>query len=806
MGFSKKWGLILIILINFATFGQNGEFSGTIKFDTNEPVFGAHVVLNGANGFKKEAASGLDGDFFFTNIPYGNYTFEINTLNAKQKKVNSTLNSAKKHIDVVLSSSDYQDLDEVLVQTKTAKQKIEEKGFAIGVIETKGAALQSIQVNELLDRTAGVRVRQSGGLGSQANYILNGMSGNSVKVFIDGVPIRNFGPSFSLNSIPPSLIKRIEVYKGVVPAHLSDDAMGGAINIVLNSSISNQLTASVSAGSFGTYRTDLNGAYRNNKNGFTVRGSGFVNYSDNDYRVWGDQVAVQLAPGTPDVYIKAKRFHDRYRSQGGKAEFGYTNVDWADKFMLGVLLSNMDQQIQTGATMEVVYGNRFTEQNTSMFNLDYAKTDIAKNLDLSVFASYSRLNRKTIDTIATQYSWLGHPTYYYNNPDVWASGAEAGRPTLQNDIDQTFNTRTNLSYRINESNTIQLNHLLNTFTRDSDDPMLPAIENAMREEREYLKSILSLSFENLSFNDRLRTSLFAKSYYMDRNSKVRTRSGNNSNATISIEETAISSNDLGFGAALSFNLTSHLLINGSAEKAVRLPEAGEVFGNVASNINAATNLKPERSNNYNLGFTYNNIKFKDHTFNITTNAFIRDTEDLIMQLPVGNTEEFFQNSNVGKVYTEGFDFELGYHYKNKLFFSGNTSFFNARDYNVTYDNNGNPITPSYERLPNTPYFTMNYNLRFDTKDLIQKGSNLTCYTNMLYVHEFFRHGNTLGGAGKTIIPTQIANDIGFAYTFPNKKTTFSFDVKNIFNRQIFDNYALQKPGRGFYGKLTYSIL
>src|SRR5690606_14795933 len=121
-------------------------------------------------------------------------------------------------------------------------------------------------------------------------------------------------------------------------------------------------------------------------------------------------------------------------------------------------------------------------------------------------------------------------------------------------------------------------------------------------------------------------------------------------------------------AALSYSLTPNLLINGSAEKAVRLPEAGEVFGNVANNINAAANLKPERSNNYNLGVTFNNIKFNDHNFNITTNAFIRDTEDLIMQLPVGNIEEFFQNSNVGKIYTEGFDFELNYHYKNKLFF------------------------------------------------------------------------------------------------------------------------------------------
>ncbi|OYX24685.1 MAG: hypothetical protein B7Z06_08615, partial [Flavobacteriales bacterium 32-35-8] len=794
------------ILINYVAFGQKGEFYGTVKFDNNEPVFGAHIVLKDANAFKQETVSGMNGEFNFKNIPYGNYHFEINSLNTKQKTISATLNSEKNHVNISLNISDYQDLEEVLLKSKTIKKRIEEKGFAVGVIETKDVALQSIQVNELLDRTAGVRVRQSGGLGSQANYILNGMSGNSVKIFVDGIPIRNYGPSFSLNSIPPAIIKRIEIYKGVVPPHLSDDAMGGAINIVLNNAMSNQLTASVSAGSFGTYQTDVNGGYRNIKNGFTVSGSGFINYSDNDYRVWGDQVAVQLAPGTPDVYIKARRFHDRYRSQGGKAEIGYTNVDWADKFMIGALLSNMDQQIQTGATMEIVYGNRFTEQNTNMFNLDYAKSNIVENLDLNVFASYSKLIRKTIDTIATQYSWLGHPTNYYNNPDVWASGAEAGLPTLQKDIDQTFNTRTNLAYRFNDLNTLQLNHLLNTFTRDSHDPMLPAIENAMQEEREYLKSILSLSFENLAFNEKLRTTVFAKSYIMDRNSKVRKRTGNTSNSTVIIEETAIKSDNIGFGAAISYSLTPKLSINGSAEKAVRLPEAGEVFGNVANNINAATNLKPERSNNYNLGVTFSNIKFNSHTFNITTNAFIRDTEDLIMQLPVGNTEEFFQNSNVGKIYTEGFDFEISYDYKKKLFFSGNTSFFNARDYNVTFDNNGNPITPSYERLPNTPYFTMNYNLRFNTKDVLQKGSNLACYTNMLYVHEFFRHGNTLGGAGKTIIPTQIANDIGFAYTFPNEKLTFSFDVKNIFDRQIFDNYALQKPGRGFYGKLTYSIL
>lgn len=805
----KTFSTFLLFIFSILAFSQNGDIYGKIKFDNNESVSGAYIILKG-QALEKEANSDINGDFYFENIPYGNYTIQFHSLNANIKTVNAILSSKKKAINVILKTSEHQNLDEVFIATKTIKKQIEEKGFAVNVIETKAAAIQSIQVNELLDQSAGVRVRQSGGLGSHTHYNLNGMTGNSVKIFIDGVPIRNFGSSFSLNSIPPSLIKRIEVYKGVVPPHLSEDAMGGAINIVLNSITKNELTASISAGSFGTYRSDINGGYRNNKNGFTARGSAFLNYADNDYEVWGDDVAVALSAGTPDVYIKAKRFNDRYRSQSAKAEIGYTNVNWADKFLIGTLLSNMDKQIQTGATMEVVYGNRFTEQNTNMYSLDYAKANLIENLDVSTFVSLSRLNRKTIDTIATQYSWLGHPTSYYNDPDVWASGAEAGDPTLQKDLDQTINTRTNIAYKITDNNKFQVNHMLNTFTRDSDDPMLPAIENALDEERKYMKNILSFSFENIAFNEKLRSTAFVKSYHMDRTSKLRTRTGNTTNSEIEIEENNIKSNDIGYGGVLSYAITPNISVFGSAEKAIRLPEAGEVFGDVSANINAAILLKPEHSKNYNLGFSYNNIKFNNHTFGITTNTFIRNTQDLIRQFPVtisGNVEEYFLNTNIGNVKTKGFDFELNYNYNKRIFFSGNTSFFDARETIISTDSNGNPVdTASDDRLRNTPYFTMNYNLRYNKKDFIQKGSKLSCYTNLLYVHEFLREGTILGGNNKTTIPTQESLNAGFAYSFPKNKITLSCDVKNILDNQIFDNYALQKPGRGFYTKLTFSIL
>src|SRR5690606_29238514 len=126
---------------------------------------------------------------------------------------------------------------------------------------------------------------------SNVQYILNGLSGSAVRIFIDGIPISIYGSSFSLNSIPPSMIKRIEVYKGVVPGHLADDALGGAITIVLQNATKPNFDASVSYGSFNTFQTSVNGLYRFEKSGFTIKASAFHNYSDNDYKVWGRSIA-----------------------------------------------------------------------------------------------------------------------------------------------------------------------------------------------------------------------------------------------------------------------------------------------------------------------------------------------------------------------------------------------------------------------------------------------------------------------------------------------------------------------------------
>jgi outer membrane cobalamin receptor len=156
----------------------------------------------------------------------------VSSVEIETRSIKINVNQAHTEIPVVVKHQSL-DLAEVNVVQKTEKREIETSGFAVNIIETKDIAQRNVQTNEMLDRTVGIRVRQNGGLGSAVNYNLNGMSGNSVRIFIDGISISTYGESFSLNSIPPALIERIEVYKGVIPAHLADDALGGAINVIL---------------------------------------------------------------------------------------------------------------------------------------------------------------------------------------------------------------------------------------------------------------------------------------------------------------------------------------------------------------------------------------------------------------------------------------------------------------------------------------------------------------------------------------------------------------------------------------------
>lgn len=780
---------------------SRGKISGTLTFADGIPVADALVYIR---NLSLHVMSNEKGEFEITKIPYGKYILGIKTIEADPKEIEVNINKRSTELSIVLTENSKFNLDEVVVVGKNEAKQLKEKGFAVNVIETQKIAVQSIQTNELLDRTAGVRIRQDGGLGSQIKYNINGLSGDAIKIFIDGVPASNFGSSFSLSSIPPSLIERIDVYKGVVPGYLSEDALGGAINIILKQRRKNSLTTSYSIGSFNTHQWNATGSYRWN-NGLTFDGSVFYNYSDNDYKVWGKDIYFVDYRGviTESNGKKVKRFHDAYKSYGTRFNLGFTDVKWADKFLIGGILSKDYKEVQNGITMRTVYGDRHTRRESAVVTFSYDKKDfLLDGLSLKVNASHSYLRRQVIDTIGIMHDWAGPIRYPDGSYVKYTSGAEIGNEkTAAINRDYVNMINANLSYQINDNNTFYTNYMFNDFNRKAADEYQPPALQKLKNTRDLQKNILSFNYENLSFSGRLRTNLFYKHFFQ----KVTSNEPYLEDKEYKVNVIRKNMDYSGYGLTLSFALLPDLYILGSAEKTLRLPNADEIFGNVAENLlPPSPGLEPEKSLNANLGVNYG-YTIHNHSFRISTSVYYRDTEGMIREAIRSGSFVYSQFENLEDVLTKGIDAEFNYNYADKINFSFNISKFDVL-FNTKYDKKGDPYQYYRMQIRNEPSFKFNSNIAYFHNNLFLKNSRASVYYNINYVEGFLRNWSNVGSANLSRIPTQYPMDLGATYTFPKNKIVIGLDLKNIFNEQIYDNYGLQKPGRAFYAKLTFFIL
>lgn len=308
----------LILLVCFIpVFAQESVLRGTVKDADNKAIEMAQVVVKETN---QTTLTDNKGNYSLRLSP-GNYTIVFMMLGytPQEKKVSLKKDETLK-LHVLLPLEQKQ-LVEVEVTGKSKTQEVKEEAFNANAIETKQYANTTSDVNQLLNRSTGIKVREEGGLGSNFKFSINGLSGKQVKFFMDGIPMETFGSSLSLNNIPANLVQRIDVYKGVVPVNLGSDALGGAVNIVTNQKVKRFLDAGYSYGSFNTQRASLVGRFTDDKTGFTVNASAFYNSSDNNYIM----KQVDVIEGNRFVKKDLPRFHDKYKSYMGQAEAGILN-------------------------------------------------------------------------------------------------------------------------------------------------------------------------------------------------------------------------------------------------------------------------------------------------------------------------------------------------------------------------------------------------------------------------------------------------------------------------------------------------
>lgn len=795
----------LCTLLSGTVFGQQSVIKGKIQLDSGEP--GIHVTVQ-VKGTNISGMSDHDGQYSLNNVPYGNREIQVTAVEIQPKTVRLKVDKPTHNFPITVLAKGDISIESVEVDGRTVKRDIETSGFAVNVVETKEASLRNLQTNELLDRTVGVRIRQNGGIGADVQYNLNGMSGRSVGIFIDGIEISTYGSSFNLNNIPPAMIERIEVYKGVLPAHLTGDLMGGAINVVMKKGVDqNNITASVSYGSFNTFQTDVSGVYRNSKSGLTVRASGFYTTTDNNYEIWGKFARNTLPDGTMEQ-VRAKRFWDGYRSYAGRFEIGYTDVKWADQFLIGYNVSDTYNEIQHGQTMTRPYMGRFSEANAHILSLNYNKKNLfVDGLSLNVNGTYSMRETYIQDTVSWEYNWSGEKMIgFHGRPIKTRLGAQQGEPTM-NTIDRKIATvRSNLMYNVADGHRISFNHVFYTVDRFDADELRVVVDRQYRSDSDLLKNVFAWNYEAETFNKKLRTNLFFKYYQQNIAQLEPGREMVNGESVFVRNEIKSNKNTPGYGLAVSYSITPKVVLISSAERAVRMPSENEIFGSADENTLPNIAIRPEISNNYNLGFRLGSFNYDKHRLSLSSNTFLRRVKDRIMrQANTGRTDEEVELSpfiNIGRAESIGFEGELGYIYNNNLNVMVNFSKFRSL-YKEKYDPiTGNELERYNQQLPNEPFFTINGNAQYRIDNVIQKSSILNVFYNAGFVAPFYMQWIETDN-GRT--PRQLVHDIGLSYGFPNRKIVASLDVKNVFDAEVYDNFAVQKPGRGVYFKINYTI-
>lgn len=785
-------------------YAQNafGNISGYIVNKNGTPINAVNIQLgNTGSG----TSSNAEGYFSIKNIQVGDHELLISCIGYESLRYPISVKKGQNTMTIPLIKANMQlEGVEIVAETKSTKKRNEP--FAVNVISTEGIKTQSIQLNDILDQSVGMRVRQEGGLGSRATYSINGLTGNAVRIFLDGIPMEYFDSAYSLVNMPVATIKRIDIYKGVVPIELGNDALGGAINVVTHSINDNTLDASYSYGSFNTHQFNINGNLQNETNGLTLKLNSFYNYSDNNYKVWGDDIYVSNDDindlpnfGKITHGITVERFHDSYKNVGTKADVGVVNKKWADQCFIGVLYSDKEKDIQHGATMHMPFGERRVAEDVFMPNITYKHNNfLTKRLKVNAFLAYVDENRKVIDTSSNQYNWYGK----VKREPFPIPGEATTTPSLLKSDEQSYLGRLNTVYKLDEQHAFGVNYLVSRFKRINDDPLALPERRTYGDVRKMTKTFLGATYQNQLWDGKLKTALFFK--YFRTGVDVVNSKYDPPNYVLNALSSTVSQS--GYGLGMSYMLFDGVKLIFSAEQAVRLPEPDEIFGNGADNVVPNYTLQPESSTNMNIGFKYSHTNDR-HLWSIYPTFFYRNTKDLIQQSTSNiafTTVDDFQFQNVSKTKNIGVDAELNYEYNKQLKVSVNGSYLDAR-FNSEFNEDGERVEYFGERLKNTPYLQFGSVVNYSKSDFFQLKSRFNLYVSANYVHEFYRFYKIIGSQGKEIIPAQFISNLGASYTFPNQNITLGIDVRNLFNEQAFDNFAIQKPGRALFFKTTYHL-
>ena len=741
----------------------NGIEAATVQW---KPI-GAPSFKNGAltdrRGIVQIQAKGVDSYVVLTR--YVGYETAIDTLKS----------SIKKH--TIRLRANARELDGVVVTGKSKVQFMRESPEAITVINGKDLQGRSVSLETILDKTIGLKVGQTGGLGSSSRIIVHGLEGNRIQILWDGIPMSTSDGTFSLDEIPIDIIERIEVYKSIIPARFGCDGLGGAVNIVTKEFSTDYLDASYELGSYQTHKGSV--FFRKNfpKSGILLGAGGYYTSAKNDYSF--------RVPERENLLVK--RDHDRFRSYMLKWKVAFT------KFWFDEISTEFGYYNRFNETQGVLKNIQHAENKSGMFMLEnkLIKSGILNNrLNFESHFSLSHTTNNFVDTARVNHDFEGN---IYPSPN--GQGETGDVPHNSNDKGLEINERINLDYKLSTNHNLNLNTLINYAQRQPNDDIASQhagfIIGGFPSKKTSIVS--GLTWDAKLFGRKLTNMFSAKYFHLHSEIEDLT-------SYEMIEAPKKKSNttsQIGWIEAMKYEPFRGFHLKVSYQRAIRLPNSQELFGDGIITFPAA-GLKPEKSHNFNLGFLIDkNDVLGLSRLQFEVNGFYMQVSDMIKLMKQHMAAGYV---NAEKVHIKGIETELKLDISPTVYAYGNLTYQDVRDVLDYLPGTQAPNPTKGLRLPNIPYLFANFGAEYHS-DRLFKNWYVKAFWDGKFTEGFFYFWE-LTELQKRRIPRSFVNDIGLLLTYKNKYS-IALECHNLMNKEVWDQFRQPLAGRTFHLKFRY---
>lgn len=515
---------------------------------------------------------------------------------------------------------------------------------------------------DVLNREAGVRVRQYGGLGSYSTLSLRGTNPNQSKVYWNGVPINNsMGGEINLADLPFDNLEKIEIYKSGTPAGFSGSAIGGSINLISKSKIDKPITRiNLMGGSFKTAKATVTHMDQFASGSYFVQA--LQETSDQNFSYLNNKGTVLF--NTYDDTIDTRR-NSQFRKTGFTGnlslEFGKTKINLLNDYIhrkqglpgpgnrQTVAVDRVFSKLSSAITTET---NEFLLQNLTLETKTYGNFSKDDFFDPKSEFSFGTPNAFTK---TNQYGFQLSPTLYlleYN---------QIIRSSFQ--TEQEFFTR----YEKRSNHETERKE-----PKKRRDTLSATFQDEIRFFSNRLFLVPQVRFER--FTDRFgKDETSVRNQLLDPIADVFYVRQAFNNPSFGIKIIWIKKENLEFGTL------------GNISKDFRIPTFLELFGERGS-IVGNTKLRPEQSRNGDFGFYLNTKPFTNWKIQSDISIFQKRIYDMILFLP--NSQFTLRPENVDQALIRGLETSHNMIWNKGIKFNFNYTYQDAKNYSDSPALNG----------------------------------------------------------------------------------------------------------------------